>query len=1053
MWQGGGNGKLTVNAAAASCTGAAVGDNNVYWAGLFHDSFSADFRNPTGPVTTGQGTVTLKFRTCKDDVQSANIRVWDDRTNTETVSALSIDSNGTVSGVGDVTYWKIDLMIPAQATILYYVFSATDGAATAYYRDDDPKFYGGGYGAAEGNQTVAYNNSYQLTVYDPGFAVPAWMQRGVAYQIFPDRFRDGNSANNPAAGRFFYGANSAIVRSGQTDWNYTVCDPREAASPTCAGHYSDNFYGGDLAGVIQKINDGYFDNLGVSVLYLNPIFRSPSNHKYDTADYMAIDPGFGTLADFQALAAAAQAHGMKLILDGVFNHTSSDSKYFDRYSRYDASGNSNSGNDGSGACEATGSTFRGWFYFSDTSTINNPGKDGNDYALCAPVDTNTNQTQYEAWYGYSSLPKLQANSAAVRGLIWDNGLSSVGPYWTQQGADGWRFDVGGDVDPGLTNDASNDYWEGFRAAVRSAGVTGKDDTLLLGEEWGDASAWLLGNEWDSVMNYRFRSALLSWLFTGCSGNGCTNPGTSSAYFEDNDSNAASSSGAISYITPSQFNARLRSIAEDYPPMALKAMMNLEGSHDTNRVRFLLKRINNDQDWVAVQRMKEWWLFAFTYPGAPTLYYGDEIGLNHDGVWSSGKYEDDPYNRVPFPWPDASGSSYSYDATASSAGLQAFARQMASIRWSYRALQDGDVQHGLVIDDANQLYGYARTNGSQTALIALNRDSSAHNITFSGLNSAPYNLADGTQLVNALTGDLATVYTVSGGSVTVNVTPTWGAVLLEKNKIETPAAVGDLSGSFVSPNATLTWTTVMTDTAGGRELVTAYQVHRDTDPNFIPSGATLVATVTPSDTAYRYGSTGRQFSYSEPIAPATTYYYKVCPVNAPGVVGACTSAVGPLAVTLASFEAQQAGDHVLLSWETVSELNNAGFNLHRGASPAGPDRQLNEALIPSQAPGSSGGFSYVWEDAAELVAGQSYFYWLDDVDLAGAVTRHGPVSVDFGAPTAVTLDGVSASPGLDTLRYSTNSYSTNNYPAAALPALPWLAVTLAAGAALALGRRR
>lgn len=638
------------------CAGATTGDNNVFWAGLFHDSFSTTFRSPIGPVTTGQGTVTLRFRTCRDDVGSASIRVWDDRTNTETISALTIDSNGTVSGIGDVTYWKIDLTIPAQATILYYVFSATDGAATAYYRDDDLKFYGGGYGVAEGSQTVAYDNSYQLTVYDPGFSVPAWMQRGVAYQVFPDRFRDGDSANNPAAGRFFYGANSAIVRSNQADWNSTVCDPRGAATPACADHYSDNFYGGDLAGVIQKIKDGYFDNLGVSVLYLNPIFRSPSNHKYDTADYMAIDPDFGTLAEFQALAAAAQAHGIKLILDGVFNHTSSDSKYFDRYSRFDAAGNANSGNDGSGACEATGATFRGWFYFSDAFTISNPGMDGSSYALCAPVNTSTNQTQYEAWYGYSSLPKLQANSTAVRSLIWSNGLSSVGPYWTQQGAAGWRFDVGGDVDPGLVNDPTNDYWEGFRGAVRNAGVTGKSDTLLLGEEWGDASAWLLGNEWDSVMNYRFRSALLSWLFTGCSGNGCTNPGTSSAYFQDNDSNSGSSSGAISYIPPSRFNARLRSIAEDYPPMALKAMMNLEGSHDTNRVRFLLKKINNDSDYSAVQRMKEWWLFAFTYPGAPTLYYGDEIGLNHDGVWSSGKYEDDPYNRAPFPWPDASGSS-------------------------------------------------------------------------------------------------------------------------------------------------------------------------------------------------------------------------------------------------------------------------------------------------------------------------------------------------------------------------------------------------------------
>ncbi len=148
-----------------------------------------------------------------------------------------------------------------------------------------------------------------------------------------------------------------------------------------------------------------------------------------------------------------------------------------------------------------------------------------------------------------------------------------------------------------------------------------------------------------------------------------------ASFEDNDSNSVSSSGAISYISPSQFNARLRSIQEDYPPMACKAMMNLDGSHDTNRVRFLLKKVNNDNDGAAVQRMKEWWLFSFTYPGAPTLYYGDEIGLNHDGVWSSAKWEDDPYNRTPFPWDDASGSYYA----PTPATCSPFARKMASIR--------------------------------------------------------------------------------------------------------------------------------------------------------------------------------------------------------------------------------------------------------------------------------------------------------------------------------------------------------------------------------------
>ena len=163
------------------------------------------------------------------------------------------------------------------------------------------------------------------------------------------------------------------MRSTQTGWNFTVCDPRSTYVPSCAGKYGDNFYGGDLAGITAKINQGYFDRLGVSVLYLNPIFRAPSNHKYDTADYLTIDPDFGTLADFQALTAAAHAHGMKVMLDGVFNHTSSDSKYFDRYGRFDAAGNLNDPDGGtfddSGACEAVASAFRNWFYFSDLFTI------------------------------------------------------------------------------------------------------------------------------------------------------------------------------------------------------------------------------------------------------------------------------------------------------------------------------------------------------------------------------------------------------------------------------------------------------------------------------------------------------------------------------------------------------------------------------------------------------------------------------------------------------------------------------------------------------------
>jgi glycosidase len=594
----------------------------------------------------------------------------------------------------------------------------------------------------------------------------------------------------------------------------------------------------------------------VTLLYLNPIFRAPSNHKYDTADFMQIDPGLGSLADFQAMVAAANARGIRIMLDGVFNHTSADSPYFDRYGRYA---------DGSGACEAVSSQFRAWFYFEGDpgTTIYNPGGDNGTIVRCADASGSFTRA-YEAWYGYASLPKLRSDLPSVRDYFYGH-AGAVGPYWTRLGASGWRFDVGADVDPGLTNErpeAPNSYWEGFRAAVRDPALSGKRDTVMLGEEWGDGSPWLLGDEWDSLMNYRFRSAMLGWMFTGCSGSGCSG----GAAFEENDSNAASSSGAIFYLSPSQLNARLRSIHEDYPPNAFRAMMNLAGSHDTQRIRFLLKKINHNSDAAAVQRLKEWWLLAFTYPGAPTLYYGDEVGLSHDGVWDGAQFQDDPYNRAPFPWPDASGGAYVPD----SAELLPFARHMASIRHSYRALQDGAVQHGLVIDDAQGLYGFARTNGQQTALVLLNRSGASRSATFSGLDAAPYNLPSDTALVDAISGAR---YTVTDGAVTVDVTPSWGAVLLEPSKVETPAAPAprvDRAGSDV----TLSWPMVTSDSAGQPEVITSYTIHRDSAADFAASATNQIATL--ANPAF-----GGDPRYTDAGGGGGGYHYRVRACNAAG----------------------------------------------------------------------------------------------------------------------------------------------------------------------------
>jgi glycosidase len=980
--QADGNGQLYVKK-----SGSSAGNCDIAWNPLLHDTFNADYREVVGPIAAGSVTqLRLRLRTGQNDIRWARVRVWDDRLNTQNFYNMlwdgSFDNDPTT-----YDWWTVDLPIGSSPTVYYYLFEVGDNDSSGnpcdvdFYTDDNVKFYGGGYGAGADNFTDTA--SFQITVYDPAFGVPAWMQQGIVYQIYPDRFRDGNASNNPSAPRFFYNeAGQTIYRSNSTTWNKTICDPRGLSAPNnCTGYYSSNFYGGDLQGITDKINQGYFDNLGVSVLYLNPIFKSPSNHRYDTDDYLTIDPDFGTLTDWNNLVSAANAHNIKIILDGVFNHTSSDSKYFDRYGRFAETG----------ACESTASAYRNWYYFSDAHSIGAPGRDGdpNSGTLVYCADNPPGRT-YEAWYGYSSLPKLQANTTAVRNLIWNNGLSSVGPYWTNQGASGWRFDVGADVDPGLTNDASNDYWEGFRGAVRAY----NSQALTLGEEWGDASAWLLGNEWDSVMNYRFRSAVLAWLFTGCvSGEGCNVSGTS---YEENDSNSASSSGAISYISPSQFNARLRSIQEDYPPMAFKAMMNLEGSHDTQRIRFLLKKINNNNDTAAVQRMKEWWLFAFTYAGAPTLYYGDEVGLSQDGVWDSGsgRTQDDPYNRAPFPWDDTPG-----DFTANTSNLLPFARKMASLRLAYPVLQDGDVQHGIVIDDANKLYGFARTNGSQTALIVLNRDGVSHNATISGLNAAPYNLSNGTVLYDAMEGN---TYTVSGGSVTVPVNPTWGVVLLQQTAVQTPSVPAQFT---VTPNGSqniLAWNSVTTDTNGGRELAYQYTVHRSTTQGFTPNAGNKIADVTPPN----FGSTNGRVTYTDTNPPApmegpnATNYYAVCAQNAGGGQN-CTATAAPTALDLIAFDARVKQNQVRLKWETGAELNVLGFNVLRRQGKQGEWTRQNAQMIPAQSPGQMQGNAYAYQDAPN--AG-TYFYRLEIVRADGASTQSEAVRVRVAAscPARPTL---------------------------------------------------
>ncbi len=735
---------------------AASADCNIWWGEILHNTFDSVYRSPFG-ATTPSGAVRLRLRVAQSDITSARVRVWDDRANTQTYYNMSWDGSYDTDPT-TYDWWVANIPTGSQPTILYYFFEINDapGSCTAdqdFYVDDDVKFYGGGAGTVSDNYDDS--RSFQITIYDPAFTSSDWMKNAVIYQIFPERFRNGDTTNDPVNGTDWIYGQTVNKRT----WSAGLCDPRG----DCPGEWGNQFTGGDLQGIIDNLD--YLQEMGVTGIYLNPIFEAPSNHLYDAQDYLLVDPYFGDLADFQTLASEAEDRGIKLILDGVFNHVTSDSKYFDRYSRFDAAGNMTSpsgpgANDLSGACEGTSSSWRSWFTF----VAGPPNK-------CYDGAPGSMTLSYWDWAGFDSLAKLNSSNADVRNYIYASGSSSVARYWLVQGADGWRFDVGGDVSGGSGAGDSNGFWEGYRTAA----LTENPDAVLLGEEWGDATAWLVGEQWDSVMNYRFRSAVLSWMFDSCSGNGCTG-GT---LFEDNDSNNSSSSGPISLIRIDNFDDRLKSIREDYPAPAWYTMMNLMGSHDTNRVLFLLKKISNDDANVAKNKFKFLGLFMFTYPGAPTIYYGDEVGLATDGMWvnpcdpgSCWKYEDDPYNRQPYPWAD--------EGLSPDAALQAHFRKLAVLRDQYPVLRTGDLTDSAR-HNTNRTYAYARTTGaSDIAVILLNRNpGSSQNVTMSGINAA----FDGTILYDVLNCSGSPVvcpsYTITGGSVTVNNIPAlWGSILVE-----------------------------------------------------------------------------------------------------------------------------------------------------------------------------------------------------------------------------------------------------------------------------------
>lgn len=812
-------------------TQAAANDNNVEWGGLGHDSRDPLYRSPSGAVTTGT-PIRLRLRAFDNDLTSASVRVWNDRINVSTVYPMTRVAGNVVftSDPNAYEFWEVTLPASALPTVYWYRFIANDGGSVAYYEDDGART--GGWGQAFAGSP---DNSWQLTIYDSGFTTPSWVQNAVIYQVFPDRFRDGVPANNPSAGEFFYGNYDTIYRSNNTNWNTHICDPRVAvgSSSVCSGAYSQNFYGGDLQGIIDELD--YIDALGVTAIYLNPIFESPSNHKYDTTDFFVIDDNFGILATFQTLVAQANARGINIILDGVFNHSSSDSVYFDRYGRWTGGSTPNvfptstvtGTNDGSGACETLGSTFTPWYTFFN-------------YGGTPPAPCSDNR-DYPKWFGiFDSLPVFQHDYGSVRDYFINNGVNSVGPYWISQGAAGWRLDVAPEVDHGTINDPSDDYWEDFRTALHAI----DPNAYIVGEEWGNPTSWNLGGEWDATMNYQFGAAVLSFW--------------RDSSFTDNDFNGGSSAGVLNPIDASTVNERLLNLEERYAPPAFYAMMNLFGSHDTNRALFLLDhntgsnntaQYNNPAyDWSdAITRLRGAALMQMTMPGAPTIYYGDEIGLVGPVAFDGSVWQDDPYNRQPYPWLDETGTPYYAhlsDVTARNT-LYNYYALLTGTRNNNAALRTGSLDPLLMAGD---LYAYGRkmADDSNTAVMIINSGASASPAT---VNVAGY-IPTGAILTDALT---STNYTVNGsGDIVVGSVPARGGLLLILNSFAgRPSCITDLVAVSGAGTVDLSWSNATN--------ATSYDIYRS---RLSGGGYELLTTVGTN-------------SHSDITAlNATTYYYRV-----------------------------------------------------------------------------------------------------------------------------------------------------------------------------------
>lgn len=474
-------------------------------------------------------------------------------------------------------------------------------------------------------------SDFQQTVYDKNFKTPDWLKGGIIYQIFPDRFYSSGTEKHGVRP-------SRVMRR----WGDEPFWREEQMN----GIWNNDYFGGDLKGVEEKLL--YLANLGVTCIYLNPIFEANSNHRYDTADYEKIDPLLGTEDDLKSLCKTArEQYGISIILDGVFSHTGCDSKYFNIYSNYDDVG----------AYNSKESPYYPWYKF-----INWPD-------------------EYHSWWGIKLLPEVIEETPEYREYIC--GKNGILRKWLKCGISGWRLDVADELPDVFLDD--------LRRAVKDE----NSDAVIIGEVWEDATTklaygerrrYLLGEQLDSVMNYPFADAVLNF---------------------------------VKFANADAFIDSVMSIIEKYPPQVTNVLMNHIGTHDTERAITRLAGENcegygrhwqhehnklSDYDYYrGVSMMKIASLIQYTLPGVPSLYYGDEIGMQ--GM-------KDPFNRACMDW---------YEPNTE---LHRWYKRLGEIRRGCKAFERGSF---VPVYCSYKTVAYLRSGDNNEVLVAVNLDENAVDI--------------------------------------------------------------------------------------------------------------------------------------------------------------------------------------------------------------------------------------------------------------------------------------------------------------------------------------